>query len=161
MVILLSGALVPNSNLTGTALTQAAMRVHVGAGGDAFVAIAILFFAFTSIIGNYSYAENAMVFLRAGGRTGITALRLGVIAMVLWGAYESVLTVFNAADASMGLMAMVNIIAISLLSGTVVKLTNDYRKQRQAGKRPVFVLEDHPDLAKNDDATIWSRHPIR
>lgn len=155
LMILLSGALVPGSDLTGTPLTQAAMREHIGGIGDDFVAVAILFFAFTSIIGNYSYAENAMVFLRMGGRTGITLLRLGALAMVVWGSYESVTTVFNAADASMGLMAAVNIVAIALLSGTVVKLTRDYTAQRKAGRRPEFHVGDFPELADGVDPGIW------
>lgn len=157
LIILLSGVMTPGSDLTGTPLTQAAMREHMGGAGDWFVAVAILFFAFTSIIGNYSYAENAMVFLRLGNRVGITALRLGVLAMVVWGAYESVTTVFNAADASMGLMATVNIIAIALLSGTVAKLTADYTAQRKAGRRPEFHLGDYPELRKGVDASIWAR----
>ena len=133
------------------------MRMHIGAAGDDFVAVAIFFFAFTSIIGNYSYAENAMTFLHAGGRLGITLLRLGVLAMVVWGALESVTTVFNAADASMGLMATVNMIAIVLLSGTVAKLTRDYRQQRKAGMKPVFDVADFPELAGKVDTSIWSR----
>lgn len=157
LMILLSGALVPGSEVTGAPLTQAALREHIGVAGEYFVAIAILFFAFTSIIGNYAYAENAMVFLRAGGRLGVTLLRICVLLMVLWGSYESVTTVFNAADASMGLMATVNIIAIALLSGTVVKLTQDYRSQRKAVRKPVFDAADFPELAGQVDATIWSR----
>jgi AGCS family alanine or glycine:cation symporter len=157
LIILLSGALVPGSEVAGTPLTQAAMREHIGGAGDYFIAIAILFFAFTSIIGNYAYAENAMVFLGAGGRVGLTLLRLGALVMVVWGAYASVLTVFNAADASMGLMATINIIAIALLSGTVAKLTRDYRNQRKLTRKPVFHAADHPELAEEVDATIWSR----
>ncbi len=158
LMILLSGVMVPGSELTGTPLTKAAMSVHIGGAGHAFIAIAIFFFAFTSIIGNYSYAENAMTFLRLGNATGLTVLRLGVLAMVLWGAYESVATVFNAADASMGLMATVNLIAIVLLSGTVVKLTRDYAAQRKAGEEPTFHAADFPELNGRIDQTIWTRN---
>lgn len=158
LMILLSGVMVTGSGLTGTPLTQAAMTVHIGGAGQYFIAVAILFFAFTSIIGNYAYAENAMTFLRMGNRTGLTVLRLGVLAMVVWGAYESVATVFNAADASMGLMATVNLIAIMLLSGTVVKLTKDYVAQRKANIQPLFSADDYPELAGKIDATIWNRH---
>lgn len=157
LVILLSGALTPGSGLTGTPLTQAAMTEHIGEAGQYFVAVAILFFAFTSIIGNYSYAENAMVYLKCGGHVGLTLLRLGTISMVIWGAYESVLTVFNAADASMGLMATINLIAICLLSGTVVALTRDYRAQRKVNGNPIFDVADFPELAGKVDAGIWSR----
>lgn len=156
-IILLSGTLNPGSGLTGTPLTQAAMTEHIGAAGPHFIAIAILFFAFTSIIGNYTYAENAMVYLGLGGHAGLTVLRLAVVAMVIWGSYESVLTVFNAADASMGLMATVNLVAIVLLSGTVVKLTRDYRQQRKASGDPVFHVADYPELAGQVDGTIWKR----
>ncbi|KKB86520.1 sodium:alanine symporter [Devosia limi DSM 17137] len=158
LMILLSGVMVTSNELTGTPLTQAAMTVHIGGAGQYFIAVAILFFAFTSIIGNYSYAENAMTFLKMGNKAGLTALRLGVLAMVVWGAYESVVTVFNAADASMGLMATVNLIAIMLLSGTVVKLTKDYVAQRKANIQPLFSADDYPELAGKIDATIWNRH---
>ena len=120
--------------------------------------IAILFFAFTSIIGNYAYAESAMVFIGLGGRAGLLALRLLALAMVVWGAYESVSTVFNAADAAMGLMATVNLIAIVLLSGTVLKLTRDYTHQRESGQEPVFHAQDYPELSGTIDETIWDRH---
>lgn len=157
LIILLSGTLVPGSELTGTPLTQAAMTEHIGEAGRYFIAIAILFFAFTSIIGNYTYAENAMVFLGAGGKLGLTLLRLGALVMVVWGAYESVTTVFNAADASMGLMATINLIAIVLLSGTVIKLTKDYRRQRKLNGNPVFHVADYPELEGQVDQSIWTR----
>lgn len=158
LLILLSGALVPESGLTGTQLTQAAMTEHIGGLGTYFVAIAILFFAFTSIIGNYAYAESAMVFIGLGGRGGLLALRLLMLAIVVWGAYESVQTVFNAADAAMGLMATVNLIAIVLLSGTVVKLTRDYTSQREKGAEPVFHAADYPELGGSIDKSIWDRN---
>ncbi len=158
LLILLSGVMVPGSELTGTPLTQAAMTEHIGHLGDDFIAIAIFFFAFTSIIGNYSYAENAMTFLKLGNLPGLMMLRVAALAMVIWGSVQSVATVFNAADASMGLMATVNLIAIVLLSGTVVKLTRDYTSQRKAGKVPTFHAADYPELRDRIDETIWNRH---
>ncbi|WP_417584549.1 alanine/glycine:cation symporter family protein [Pelagibacterium sp.] len=158
LMILLSSALVPGSELTGTPLTQAAMTEHIGVIGTYFVAIAILFFAFTSIIGNYAYAESAMVFIGLGSKAGLIGLRIVALGMVIWGAYQSVSTVFNAADAAMGLMATVNLVAIVLLSGTVVKLTRDYTKQRDKGIEPVFHAKDYPELANEIDSTIWDRH---
>ncbi|TCT05551.1 alanine/glycine:cation symporter family protein [Aquabacter spiritensis] len=156
-LILLSGVFEPGNGVTGTQLTQAAMAVHIGSAGTIFIAVAIFFFAFTSIIGNYAYAENAMTFLGLEGRVPMTLLRLAVLGMVVWGAYESVATVFNAADASMGLMASINLVAIVLLSGIVVKLTRSYVAQRRAGQRPTFVASDLPELAGEIDTEIWSR----
>lgn len=154
IMILLSHKLVPGSGITGTPLTQEAMTVHIGAAGRYFIAVAIFFFAFTSIIGNYAYAENAMTYLGANGPTGLTILRLGSLAMVIWGAYESVATVFDAADAVMGLMATINLIAIVLLSGTVAKLTADFLAQRKTGV-PRFEAAQYPELAGKIDREIW------
>ncbi|TKT77649.1 sodium:alanine symporter family protein [Aquamicrobium sp. LC103] len=156
VLILLSGALVPDSGVTGTQLTQAAMQEHIGAAGVYFVALAIFFFAFTSIIGNYAYSENAMTFLGAGTGIPIAILRAAVLLMVVWGAYETVATVFDAADASMGLMATINLIAILLLSGTVAKLTKDYFDQKKAGERPTFHAANYPELQGQIDQEIWS-----
>ncbi len=157
LMILLSGLLEPGSGLTGIELTQQALSAHIGVAGMHFVAIAILFFAFTSIIGNYSYAENALTYLGAGNQVGFTLLRCALLAMVIWGAVQQVTTVFNAADASMGLMATINLVAIVLLSGTVVKLTNDYFAQKKAGNKPTFHAEDYPELRGQIDMDIWKR----
>jgi len=155
VMILLSGVLEPGSGVTGTQLTQQAMESHIGAFGTYFIAIAILFFAFTSIVANYSYAENALIFLGAGNKLGLTLLRLAALGMVIWGAYEAVTTVFNAADASMGLMATINLIAIVLLSGTVAKLTKDYMAQIKAGEVPRFKAADYPELQTKINNDIW------
>ena len=63
LMILLSDVYVPGGELTGTQLTQSALGEHIGVVGPYFIAVAIFFFAFTSIIGNYSYSEMAMTFL--------------------------------------------------------------------------------------------------
>ncbi len=161
VMILLSGTLVPGSEITGTQLTQTALNVHIGQAGTYFIAIAIFFFAFTSIIGNYSYAENAMTFLGAGSGIPLAILRAAVLGMVIWGSLESVATVFNAADATMGLMATINLVAIVMLSGTVLKLTKDYFDQKREGKLPVFHAAAYPELAGKIDQEIWSESNAR
>ena len=156
IMILLSDVYQIGGDIEGATLTQNALQEQFGVFGLYFIAIAIFFFAFTSIIGNYSYAENAMTFLRADNTVSLGVLRFALLGMVVWGAYESVATVFNAADASMGLMATINLIAIVLLSGTVVKLTRDYFAQRKAGKSPRFEARDYPELQGKIDKNIWS-----
>ncbi|WP_380057900.1 alanine/glycine:cation symporter family protein [Falsihalocynthiibacter sp. SS001] len=155
LLILLSGVLGTNE-LTGMQLTQSALEAHVGVAGGYFVAIAILFFAFTSILGNYSYAENALAFLKLNKPMPITILRLGCLAMVAWGSIQSVSTVFNFADAAMGTMAVINLTAILLLSGTVYKLTKDYFTQRNAGADPRFDASKYPELGDGVDRTVWT-----
>ncbi|MBP53949.1 MAG: sodium:alanine symporter family protein [Marinobacter sp.] len=155
VMILLSGVMEPGSGITGTQLTQDAMQSHIGESGAYFIAIAILFFAFTSIVANYTYAENALIHLGGDNNAAITMLRSAVLGMVVWGSYEAVVTVFNAADASMGLMATINLIAIVMLSGTVVKLTKDYLAQRKQGEVPHFKSKDYPELHEKIDSNIW------
>ena len=154
IMILLSGA-IPSAENTGVVLTQAALGEHFGGFGHYFVAIAIFFFAFTSIIGNYAYAENAIIFLGHGSQGAVLALRAGVLGMVIWGAIQQVQTVFDFADASMGLMATINLIAIVALSGTVAYATQDYLRQRREGKNPTFHLSEHPEIAPGVSRTIW------
>lgn len=156
VMILLSGVLEPGNGVTGTQLTQLALESQIGGAGSYFIAFAILFFAFTSIVANYSYAENAMIYLGLGGKLGMLSLRCAALAMVVWGAYQAVGTVFNAADASMGLMATINLIGIVLLSGTVAKLTKDYLAQRKEGLVPHFKAEEYPELEHKIDHDIWS-----
>ncbi|MBO0661121.1 sodium:alanine symporter family protein [Jiella sp. MQZ9-1] len=156
LMILLSGVYTPGQEVTGTELTQNALSAHIGGWGHYFVAVAIFFFAFTSIIGNYSYAENALTFLGAGNRIGLSIMKIGLLGMVVWGAVQKVTTVFNTADASMGLMATINLIAILALSGTVVKLTQDYFRQKASGLEPRFDNDDYPELQGKIDGTIWT-----
>nr|WP_321250121.1 sodium:alanine symporter family protein [uncultured Ruegeria sp.] len=155
LLILLSGA-IEIDGPTGMRLTQDAAAVHLGEIGRHFIAVAIVFFGFTSILGNYSYAENAMTFLKLEGKLPIYVLRLGCLAMVVWGAVQAVATVFNFADAAMGIMATINLVAILLLSGTVYKLTLDYFSQRRQNLEPRFVASKFPELSKGVDHTVWT-----
>ena len=158
LMILLSGVVdYGPDGVTGMELTQNALSEHIGFAGPAFASVAILFFAFTSIIGNYSYAENAMEFLGLGQRTPLNILKVGALGMVVWGALQPVTTVFNFADATMAMMATINLIAILILSKTVYTLTRDYFAQRSQGHEPLFRIKDHPELDKGIDASIWNR----
>jgi len=155
LLILLSGKLQPGSGVTGVQLTQQAMGVHLGVWGAPFVSIAITCFAFTSIAGNYACAEGALVYLRCDGRVGRLLLRLGLLGMTLWGAVVQVTTVFDLADVSMGFMAAINLVAIVLLSGVVVRLARDYLAQRDAGREPDFDPRLLPELADVIEPGVW------
>ena len=98
------------------------------------------------------YEVITMIYLGIGGKGGMTSLRVAALAMVVWGAYQSVATVFNAADASMGLMASINLVAICIMSGTVAKLTKDYLAQKKAGVVPVFHAAQYPELGEGIDS---------
>ena len=73
-----------------------ALADHIGWVGPYFVAVAIFFFAFTSIIGNYSYSEMAMAFLGVGTTAGLMVLRCIVLLMV-WKAPAWIVVLVGAA----------------------------------------------------------------
>ncbi len=155
-IILMSGEYVGQATeVTGIELTQRALSSQVGDWGAIFVAIAIFFFAFTSIIANYSYAETNLVFLEHNHKAGINIFRLIVLGMVMFGAMASLPVVWSLADVSMGMMAIVNLVAIILLSGIVIKLAKDYNRQLDAGQVPTFDVNDFPELKSQLEEGIW------
>lgn len=159
-IILMSGEYMPGSDITGIELTQRALSSAVGEWGGIFVAVAIFFFAFTSIIANYSYAETNLIFLEHNHKAGLTLFRCVVLGMVMFGAMAELPVVWVMADTSMGLMAIVNMIAILLLSGTVVTLTKDYNQQRAGGKVPSFNSRNHPDLLNQIEPGVWGKPEV-
>ena len=154
-LILLSNQLVPESAVLGIELTQAALQEHVGDWGTYFIAIAILFFAFTSIVANYSYAETNLMFLEHNSTKGMFIFRLLVLGMVMFGAIGELGIIWTLADISMGLMAIVNVVALFMLSGVVVWLSKDYNAQNKQGVLPTFDKDKHPKLAKEVDPNAW------
>ncbi|MCL9775172.1 alanine/glycine:cation symporter family protein [Vibrio methylphosphonaticus] len=154
-IILMSGEYVPHGEVTGIELTQRALSSQVGDWGGIFIAVAIFFFAFTSIIANYSYAETNLIFLEHNHKAGLGLFRLVVLGMVLFGSVATLPMIWALADVSMGLMALVNLVAIILLSGIVVKLAKDYNQQLKAGKVPTFDANDYPELKSQLEPGIW------
>jgi len=154
-IILMSGEYVPHGEVTGIELTQRALTAQVGSWGGIFVAVAIFFFAFTSIIANYSYAETNLIFLEHNNKKGLVLFRIIVLGMVMFGSLATLPTVWALADVSMGLMAIVNLVAIILLSGIVIKLAKDYNRQLDAGKVPTFDANDFPELKSQLEDGIW------
>jgi AGCS family alanine or glycine:cation symporter len=155
-IILMSGEYVGQATeVTGIELTQRALSSQVGDWGSIFVAVAIFFFAFTSIIANYSYAETNLIFLEHNHKAGLGIFRIIVLGMVMFGALASLPVVWSLADVSMGLMAIVNLVAILLLSGIVIKLAKDYNRQLDEGKVPTFDANDFPELKSQLEDGIW------
>lgn len=154
-IILLSGAFVPGAELKGVQLTQKALSLTLGDWGGHFLAIALFLFCFTSIIGNYAYAEGNVEFIK-NNKTVMLLFRLLVLAMVLFGALGSVPLVWDMADLSMGLMAIINLVAIVLLSKYVFVLLKDYQQQLKAGvKQPVFDIKQYPEIEAKIHKDVW------
>lgn len=140
----------PDKELGGIQLTQAALSSHIGSWATIFVAVAIFLFAFSSIIGNYYYGETNIEFIRES-KAALFIYRLAVVGMVIFGSISGIQIVWDLADLFMGLMAVINLIAITLLSKVAVQVLRDYVEQRKAGKDPVFHTSNIKGL-KNVEA---------
>lgn len=131
--------------MEGIQLTQMAFDTHFGAWAQTFVSLAIFFFAFSSLLGNYYYGEANIEFITEN-RLYVQIFRIAFLAMVLIGSMLSLDLIWNLADVFMGTMAVVNLIAITLLTKTAVAALNDYRRQKKSGQDPVFYKNTIPGL---------------
>ena len=133
----------------GIKLTQLALSHSVGAWGAGFITLCIFLFAFSSLVGNYYYGEANLEFLTKS-KTSMLVFRVLTVACVYLGSVASLGLVWDIADVSMGIMALMNIIVIAILSPKAVAIINDYIKQRKEGKNPVFRAKDIPGLENTE-----------
>ncbi|GIN77758.1 MULTISPECIES: alanine/glycine:cation symporter family protein [Bacillus] len=139
--------------LSGIELTQASLSTHIGAWASGFLAIMVFLFSFSTLIGNYYYGETNIEFLHTN-KAWLFIYRICVLAMVIFGSVSKVQLVWDLADLFMGLMVIVNLIAIFLLSKVAFAALKDYVKQRKAGKDPVFYKDA---LENHEGVECWER----
>ncbi|MGL4511269.1 alanine/glycine:cation symporter family protein [Cetobacterium sp.] len=151
-MVLISGAH-KTEGLTGIQLTQNALSSQVGGWGNVFIALCILLFAFSSIIGNYYYGETNIEFLTPN-KTWLNLYRVGVIGMVMFGSIGELALVWNMADLFMGLMAVLNLIAIFLLGKVAFEALGDYSNQKESGLDPSFNKNDI-DMPYGERVECW------
>lgn len=141
------------SGLDGIQLTQAALTNEVGSIGTIYIAIATLFFAYSSILGNYYYGEANIRFFTSR-RWPMLLYRILVVGMVMFGSLASLNLVWSLADVTMALMALCNLVAILLLGKYAFRLLDDYLDQKRRGiKSPVFRKESMKDIEQ--DLECW------
>ncbi|MDR7130504.1 AGCS family alanine or glycine:cation symporter [Algoriphagus sp. 4150] len=144
-------------NLPGVAYgpeyTQFAIASQFPSLGAGFVAVALLFFAFTTIMAYYYIAETNLSFLTRfnPNRWSLTALRILILGATFYGSIKTAELAWTMGDIGVGLMAWLNIIAIILLRKPAFKALADYKKQKKEGKDPVFIAKD----AGIDNADFW------
>lgn len=159
MVVLLAGHGTKTTSYDGIQLIQHAMSVLVGEWGASFVAVVMMLFAFTSIVANYIYAENNLIFLRWDKPWAIWLLRIATLSMVVLGSLLSLPVVWQMADVIMALMAITNLTAILLLSPVVRIIALDYLRQRKLGVTPVFDPDYYPEIAQQLAPDSWDPPP--
>lgn len=137
---------------TGIKLTQIALSSEVGAWGNPFITLAVFLFAFSSVIGNYYYGETNLEFLIGENKVVLTVFRALCVIVVYVGSVAKLSDVWDVADLCMGIMAIMNIIAIALLSPKAFHVIKDYYVQRKEGKNPVYSVRNTPEITNTD---LW------
>ena len=140
----LSSGVAFNSDMGGASFVQASMAENLGSFGPVFLCVAMSLFAFTTLIGNYSYCEGCLRFIlnREVSMSGILLFRIIATVLVFVGAIASAGTVWNLADMTQGLMVIVNVPVILILAKPAMLCLEDYCKQKKEGKNPVFIAKD-------------------
>jgi AGCS family alanine or glycine:cation symporter len=154
LVILMGDVYQPGAEIDGVVLTQNSLVSHLGSWTQYFLTIAVLLFAFSSIIYNYYLGENA-ISVMTSNPTAILAFKFILMAIVFLGAAAPGATaVFFFSDPMMGILALVNLLALMMLFPILSRVLRDFDKQLKSGvERPVFNPEDFPDL--DLDHSAW------
>lgn len=144
-----------DSGKTGIALIQQTLSGQLGEWTNAFMSVTVLFFAFSSIIGNYFYGEINMDFISRHS-AALWIYRAFVVMMVYLGSVASLGLVWNLADLFMALMAIVNLVAILLLGKFAFIALDDYIGQKKRGiANPEF---DPKVMPSTKGILCWPRH---
>ncbi|WP_432357162.1 alanine/glycine:cation symporter family protein [Sporosarcina sp. UB5] len=153
--MLLSSGVVPTDDMAGVPYAQAAVSSLFGEFGVWFITFALFCFAFTSLIGNFFYAESNLKYLNKKdvGKTGLTLFRLAAVVIVFFGAQLDFSIAWNTADVLMGIMALINIPIILILGGTAFKCLDDYTRQKKEGKNPVFKAKS---IGLKEKTDFWN-----
>lgn len=150
MMLLLSGVQGESGVLDGIPFVQKAISANVGNWGIHFITLSIFAFAFSSLIGNYYYAESNILFIKNNKKL-LFIFRITCLLAVFFGAQADFSMMWNIADITMGCMATVNILVILVLGNTAMKVLKDYEKQKKEGKNPVFKAKD----ARIENTECW------
>ena len=139
MMCLCSG-LVPNADVTGAVFVQNALAVDFGSFGFIFVTVALLLFAFTTLLGNLYYCEGCLNYIakRQLSEKAMNIFRIVACIVIFSGALLDFGMVWNLADVFMGIMALINLPVIVMLGKPALETLKDYVAQRKEGKNPVF-----------------------
>lgn len=139
-MILVSG--IPmKEELAGAPMVQESLRSVFGSFGPLFITIAMIMFAFTTLIGNLYYCETGLSYLNGNkkpGKTFMIGFYVVAAIIVFVGATMEMDAAWASADITMGLMALINIPCCVIMGGVAIKAAKDYEKQRKAGQEPVF-----------------------
>lgn len=138
--MLLCSGVEPDSSMEGAVYVQIALSKVFGTLGPLFITVAMALFAFTTLIGNLYYVDNALAYIvkKIPAREFMILFRIDAMVLIFLGAGMSVDLVWNLADVLMGVMAIINLPVILFLSRAALAALKDYTAQRKHGRSPVF-----------------------
>ncbi|WP_413304125.1 alanine/glycine:cation symporter family protein [Bacillus sp. 1P10SD] len=157
-IILLSG-LYNSKEGNGIILTQNALEGSLGSWAGIFLAFIVFLFAFSSVVGNYYYGESNIEFIK-NNKLVLNIYRIAVVGMVAFGSLAELNFVWSLADLFMGLMAIMNLVAIILLGKIAFAALTDYKSQKANGQNPVFYtsnIEGLPNLEAWESAPTTAK----
>lgn len=132
-------------DVEGAPYVQNAISSLFGRVGPVFITVAMIMFAFTTLLGNLYYADNALAYMnhkKMPGKKFMLGFKIFCILVIFVGAIIPSKAAWALADISMGGMTLINIPACVILGGAVSKALRDYEDQKQAGKNPIFFSKD-------------------
>lgn len=150
----LSSGVQGSEDLKASPLVQAAWQTLYGNAGQHLVTLALCLFAFTTLIGNYFYAEANLQFIlrREPNQIDLLIFRVASSGIVFFGATAEFSVAWNTADILMGLMVLINVPAILTLGGRAMRALEDYKAQRRERQNPVYVAAAN---GVTDDLDYW------
>ena len=133
----------PNADLAGAPYVQEALRAALGSIGPIFITVSMILFAFTTLIGNFYYMDNLLIFMHKGipSEKFMFGFRIVGTIVVFIGAIASMGLLWDLADVLMGVMAIINLPVIVILHKVALGALKDYEAQKAEGKNPVFKAE--------------------
>ena len=134
----------PSAEISGAPYVQASLNASLGAFGPVFITLAMILFAFTTLLGNLYYVDKALIHIignRLNKRVKYTYYILASLVIFIGSGLNSGL-LWNIADITMGLMTVINMPVIFYLSKYAFRALSGYIKQKREGKEPVFVAKE-------------------
>ncbi len=134
----------PSAELSGAPFVQAALSQTLGAFGPVFITVAMILFAFTTLLGNLYYVDMTLIFIcgKIPGKTFMTVYRIIAAVLIFIGAGLSADLLWSVADITMGGMTLINMPVIIILSKYAIGALKDYDRQKKEGKDPVFKAKN-------------------
>lgn len=134
----------PTEELSGAPYVQAALSSVLGSFGPIFITVAMILFAFTTLLGNLYYVDQGIYFIngKIPGKKFTAFYRIVASALILLGAGLNAGLLWNISDVLMGAMTIINIPVIIILGKYALRTLRDYEAQKKSGKEPVFKAKN-------------------